>query len=81
MVQQLEPNVGIHHRRESAYLGTRDTILPSTSIDPEVGRFFREYKPLFLKLMGDEFTSAEIIKMAMDAAIKKAKEESSARRA
>jgi hypothetical protein len=38
---------------------------------PLVQRYFREYKSLFQELMGDEFTPAEIVKMAMDEALKR----------
>jgi AcrR family transcriptional regulator len=60
----MEPNVGTTTRGESASLRSRVN-------QPLVRRYFREYKSLFQELMGDEFTSAEIEKMAMDEALKR----------
>ena len=59
--QQMEPNVGTTTRGESASLRSRVN-------QPLVRRYFREYKSLFQELIGDEFTTAEIEKMAMDEA-------------
>ena len=54
VLQQLEPNVGM---RGSAYLGNHHIQPITTDFDAEVERYYREFRVLFQKLMGDEFTS------------------------
>lgn len=62
--QQMEPNVGTS-LRETAYGSTLTTTNTSS-----VARIFKELKPLYLELMGEYMTEAEIAKMCMEEAMK-----------
>jgi hypothetical protein len=45
--QQVEPNVGRTTRRETAFLGTQNNPISTTYTNPELKRYFREFKLLF----------------------------------
>ncbi len=44
--QQMEPNVGRTTRRETAFQGTLNKPISTTNTNPELKRYFREYKLL-----------------------------------